>query len=186
MTSVMTDNMTTNYSSNVDNTGPHKPRKNYGDSNDKRSKYPDRSDGRKHYSKTNFNEESSGPSVLELDYVAPKRPYSQNELKNMRLKIYKDYRLGKTFARHSKCSHFYLVKENGRKYKDIQEQNNEDCGNCSVCWKINKTPKHLKNSAKNLVAEYDDLFRVEPTYLTYAKVDIEKCFYKWLCVEFSF
>jgi hypothetical protein len=123
-------------------------------------------------------------SVLETDYVEPQRPYSQAELSNMRYKLYRHLRLGKTRAHHEKCDHFYLVKENGRKEKDIIEQNTSDCGNCSVCWKINKTPKHLKNKAHDLVNEYWRVYYNEPTYLTYEDVDLENAFYKWLCIEF--
>jgi hypothetical protein len=123
-------------------------------------------------------------SVLEADYVEPQRPYSQAELANMRYKMCRQLRLGKTKAHHEKCDHFYLVKENGRKEKDIVEQNTSDCGNCSVCWKLNKTPKYLKNKANDLVDEYCKAFYTEPTYLTYEDVDLEIAFYKWLCVEF--
>jgi hypothetical protein len=123
-------------------------------------------------------------SVLETDYVEPRRPYSQAELSNMRYKLYRHLRLGKTKAHHEKCDHFYFVKENGRKEKDIIEQNTSDCGNCSVCWKINKTPKHLKNKAYDLVNEYCKIYYNEPTYLTYEDVDLENAFYKWMCIEF--
>jgi hypothetical protein len=124
-------------------------------------------------------------SVLELPYQAPKRPYSQNELKAMRSKLYRELRLGKVRAEHQKCGHFYLVKENGRKEKDILEQKTSDCGNCSVCWKLSKTPRDLRNSAQNLIKEYGSLFFDEDTVkLSFDGIDIETCFYKWLCVEF--
>jgi hypothetical protein len=138
--------------------------------------------------KTSYNEteaDTTSYSVLELPYQAPKRPYSQNELKATRVKLYRELRLGKTRAEHKKCGHFYLVKENGRKEKDIIEQKNADCGNCSVCWKISKTPRDLKNSAQNLIKEYSDLFFDEDQVkLSYDSIDIETCFYKWLCIEF--
>ena len=124
-------------------------------------------------------------SVLELPYQAPKRPYSQNELKIMRQKLYRELRLGKIRAEHKKCGHFYLVKENGRKEKDILEQKTSDCGNCSVCWKISKTPRDLRNNAQHLIKEYQSLFYDEDKVkLCYDAVDIETCFYKWLCIEF--
>jgi hypothetical protein len=123
-------------------------------------------------------------SVLEVDYAEPQRPYSQLELSNMRQRLFRQLRLGKVKARHEKCGHHYLTKENGRKEKDITDQNSSDCGNCSVCWKINKTPKNLKNKAQNLVYEYSKIFYEDPTYLTYEDVDLENAFYKWLLLEF--
>jgi hypothetical protein len=77
------------------------------------------------------------------------------------------------------------VKDNGKKEKDIIEKNSPDCGNCSVCWKINKTPKFLKNKAHNLINEYNKIFYTEPTRLTYEILDLEHAFYKWLCIEFT-
>ena len=123
-------------------------------------------------------------SILEAEYVEPQRPYSNNELLYMRNRLFRQLRLGKTKAHHEKCNHFYLVKENGRKEKDIYEQNTPDCGNCSVCWKLNKTPKSLKNRANSLVNEYCNSFKEEPETLTFELVDLENAFYKWLCLVF--
>lgn len=119
-------------------------------------------------------------SILETPYIKPTRPYSQNELKYKREKLYRDLRLSKTYARHACCNHFYLVRKNGRKEKEIIEKNSNDVGNCSVCWKLNKTPKYLKDNAYDLVNEYMNIFYKERDYLTYADVDLEKVFYKWL------
>ena len=125
-------------------------------------------------------------SVLETSYVEAKRPYSQMELNDKRGKLFNDFRLGKTKATHKKCKHFYYVKANGRKEKDILEQSNGDCGNCSVCWKLHRTPHELKDNAKNLILEYQSMFATEEelTHLTYDMIDVETCFYKWLCNEF--
>lgn len=123
-------------------------------------------------------------SVLESEYVEPCRPYSQNELINMRYKFYRQYKLGKTKAIHNNCKHFYIVKDSGKKEKEILEQNNPDSGNCSVCWKINRTPKYLKNKAHDLVNEYCKTFELEPK-LSYENLDLENAFYRWLCVEFT-
>ncbi len=125
-------------------------------------------------------------SVLETSYVEPKRPYSQMELNDKRNKLFADFRLGKTKAIHKKCKHFYYVKANGRKEKDILEQADVDCGNCSVCWKLHRTPYELKDNAKNLIYEYQTLYQTEEESmpLTYDMLDVENCFYKWLCNEF--
>lgn len=119
-------------------------------------------------------------SVLESEYVEPTRPYSLNELAYNRERVYKSLRIGKTRAQHEKCGHFYLVKENGRKEKDILENGSSDTGYCSVCWKISKTPRHLKSKSKDLVEAYSRVFFEEPRYLTYYLVDLETIYYKWL------
>ena len=122
-------------------------------------------------------------SVLESKYVEATRPYSQDELKHMRQKLYRKLRLGKTVARHQQqCDHFYLVKQNGRKEKEMHE--NKNVGNCSVCWKLGKTPNHLRNRARNLVCAYSDTFLQEPT-LTYTNVDMETAYYSWLYEDFN-
>ena len=119
-------------------------------------------------------------SILEADYVEPNRPYSQKELSYIRDRLYNDLRLGDVKAHHKNCKHFYIVKKHSRKEKDITEQKNDDIGNCSVCWKINKTPRYLQDRADSLVNDYTKYFSTNPTYLTYDLVDLESCFYKWL------
>jgi hypothetical protein len=123
-------------------------------------------------------------SVLEKDYKDPERPYSQKELKFTRKNNYRVLRLGQVQAHHSKCGHFYLTKYNGRKEKEIKESGSSDTGNCSVCWKFNKTPRHLRNPAKNLIGFYQTNFEQEPPYLTYDVLEGETDFYKWLYEEF--
>lgn len=118
------------------------------------------------------------------------RPYSQDELKDMQQKLYRNLRLGKMYASHEKCKHFYLVKENGRKERDMIEQNSKDTGNCSVCWKLDKMDKECsKNSTCDLessdnvhymVTCYMDTFYKEPPRLTYDNVNLQGHFYSWL------
>jgi hypothetical protein len=124
-------------------------------------------------------------SILESSYNNPNRPYSQNELNNMRLFLYNNIRLGKKMANHQKCGHVYLTKHNGRKEKEMYQQNSDDVGKCSVCWKISKTPKHLQDKARNLSKEYCNTFKQNPTYITYQKVDLESSYYNWLYNEFN-
>lgn len=119
-------------------------------------------------------------SILEQDYVEPERPYSLKELADTRTHAYRSLRLGHTKANHRRCGHFYLVKENGRKEKEMREQGSNDIGNCSVCWKLNKTERHLRLKVRNLVQTYTDAFYNEPKYLTYDNLDLETVFYKWL------
>ena len=120
-------------------------------------------------------------SVLELEYVKQSRPYSQNELSYLRNNLYINLKLGKERTSHSKCEHFYYVKENSRKEKEILEKNKSDnIGNCSVCWKVNKTPENLRNKAEDLVEIYSYTFYKNPENYTYDLLDLETTFYKWL------
>lgn len=118
-------------------------------------------------------------SILDQEYNEPNRPYSQNELHFNREKLFSKLLIGKVRAYH-KCNHFYFVKENGRKEKEILENKNEDCGNCSVCWRLNKTPRYLKNKAKGMVDAYRETFYSFPNFLSYYNADLEIVFYKWL------
>jgi hypothetical protein len=118
--------------------------------------------------------------LLDKDYVVPIRPYSQKELLDNRQQIRKRLHLGQTFAEHEKCGHFYLVKENGRKEKNIKENNCTDSGNCSVCWKYSKTSKNYKDRAGYLINDYCEVFVQEPKRLNHEQVDLENVFYYWL------
>jgi len=122
-------------------------------------------------------------SVLEKDYVDADRPYSKKELQFIRASNRRALRLGKVRAEHSKCGHFYLTKYNGRKEKEILESKCNDTGNCSVCWKLSKTPRHLRRAANNLVDYYVQQFGNEPEYFTYEIVEGETDFYTWLYAE---
>jgi hypothetical protein len=117
-------------------------------------------------------------SILESDYTPQNRPYSQDELRDNRENLYKSLNLGSIKVWHSNCKHFYYVKQNGKKEKDILSSKNNDSGNCSVCWKINKC--NNKHRAINIVNQYSNTFYDEPTYMTYNLADLEMIFYKWL------
>ena len=121
-------------------------------------------------------------SILESEYVEQTRPYSQHELADIRTSVYKQLRLSKEKAYHSKCKHSYFVKENSKKEKEIKE-NSSDIGNCSVCWKISKTPNDLKYKAYDLVKAYSTDFEGDIKFMTYNLYDLENVFYKWLYQE---
>ena len=122
-------------------------------------------------------------SILDQEYMEPDRPYSQRELQYNRDKIFRSLRVGLTRANHKQCGHFYYVKENGRKEKEIKESKDDYIGNCSVCWKFNKTPRHLKKVAGILVEDYCKKFHNTPDYFTYEDVALETTFFKWLYEE---
>jgi len=119
-------------------------------------------------------------SILESEYIPQDRPYSQEELRDNREKLYKSLRLGINKAWHSRCKHFYYVRQNGRKEKDILASENSDSGNCSVCWKIHKCGRDGKQRAINMVDQYSNAFYEDPTYISYDLVDMESLFYRWL------
>jgi hypothetical protein len=124
-------------------------------------------------------------SILEQDIESPNRPYSQKELQFNRERLFHSLRIGKLRAHHQRCDHFYLVKEHGRKEKEIKESKSQNVGNCSVCWKYNKTPRHLKTRARELVNNYCNTFIEDPEYLTFENTELEIAFYRWLYDEFN-
>lgn len=119
-------------------------------------------------------------SVLENEYIEPTRPYSQNELKELQKKLYRKLRLSKHIAYHSYCKHFYRVKKNGHKEKEIIDKKSNNIGNCSVCWKLSKTNNYLVETAHDVVAAYSQEFWDKKNYLTYCNLDLERVFYTWL------
>lgn len=123
-------------------------------------------------------------SVLETEYIDPIRPFAQTELLYLKNKTFKYLRIGNVRAHHKQCDHFYNVKENGRKAREMKENNN-DIGNCSVCWKFNRTPKHLKINAHNLISDYNNHFFKDPEIRTHYNTNIENSFYIWLYEEFN-
>ena len=122
-------------------------------------------------------------SAANEDQVEPLRPYSQRELTFLREKLYNNLRLGKMKAVHEECHHFYYVRQNGRKEKDMIQNNTNNVGNCSVCWKRNKTPASQQVQINDLINDYSNYLYNEPNYLTYDLVELEKDFYKWLYAD---
>jgi hypothetical protein len=124
-------------------------------------------------------------SAIESDYIQQTRPYSQSELRDTRSALFRSLRLGEKIACHDSCGHIYLTKQNGRKQKEMCETGNIDVGKCSVCWKINKTPRYLRDKAHNLALEYSNTFSNPPEFLSYQKLDLETVYYKWLYEDFK-
>jgi hypothetical protein len=122
-------------------------------------------------------------NILETEYVEPTRPYSQNELRDMRRSLYRQLRLSNEKAYHQKCNHNYFVKQNGKKEKEMKESGN--VGNCSVCWKLSKTPNSIKHKAYELISIYCREFGKEPEIITYNLFDLENVYYRWLYEELS-
>lgn len=122
--------------------------------------------------------------TLENDYIEQERPYSQRELQFNREKLFRLLHIGDIRAIHTKCNHFYYVKDKGRKERDIKEKKtNVDVGNCSVCWRLNTTLQHLKDKARYITDAYMSRFFVIPNYLEYNDIELESLFYNWLYEE---
>lgn len=122
-------------------------------------------------------------SVLRKKYVEATRPYSQNELKDLREKNLRNMYIGDKMAKHESCGHFYLVKKNGKKEKELVESNGKNSGNCSVCWVLRRVPRKLKGDATDLIEEYNNCFLTEPSFWSYDLVELEKDFYTLLYKE---
>ena len=125
-------------------------------------------------------------SVLEKNYEEPKRPYSMNELLDTRNMNISRLRLGQMLIKHTECNHVYFAKLNGKKEKEVSENNKILNGNCSVCWKLNRTPNKLKESAKSLINDYMNTSQTKfNPPKQYAYVELENDFYTWLYKEFN-
>lgn len=120
-------------------------------------------------------------SILELEYQLPTRPYSQNELSFLKQRNLRRLRVGRCEAYHSRCNHSYYVRKGGRKEKTIRENNNsQDIGNCSICWKISKTPIDTRDKAEGLIYAYMELPVDSEKRLNHYDVELERIFYIWL------
>ena len=122
-------------------------------------------------------------SIIDSEYIAATRPYSQMELRSNRDKLYKSLRLGTTRAYHNKCNHFYYVRNHSKKETEILTSKSCDSGNCSVCWKLHKIKRSSQQRAINLVDQYRNNFYDEPKFLSYNNMDLETVYYKWLYQE---
>lgn len=125
-------------------------------------------------------------SVLETEYTPPDRPLSERELQDMRKRMLKKLFIGSVLIDHN-CGHFYYAKAGGKKEREYIESKGQHRGNCSVCWKLQRTPKKLRHSAEALVEAYSYNNSGENigAPLTYSRLDTETCFYTWLYTEFN-
>jgi hypothetical protein len=124
-------------------------------------------------------------SVLEKRFPPIERPFSQQELEIKRYRLKRKLHIGKVLIKHDDCGHFYLTKSNGRKEKEAISSDYKNIGNCSVCWKLARTPRFLKNRAYKLVEEYGEHLACEPSRWIFELVELEEDFYTWLYIEFN-
>lgn len=119
-------------------------------------------------------------SCLDIEFKKQTRPISQLEFSDKRESLMKRLRVGEVRIEHRRCRHFYFALKNGKKEKESLETGNKDCGNCSVCWKLSKTPRRLRDQAYNMVEDYSRSFYDQPKRMTHALHDLETIFYTWL------
>lgn len=125
-------------------------------------------------------------SILESEYNLPLRPYSDKELQQKRINLFRMARVGEIIAFHPRCNHTYFVRSKGRKEQKILETHDSGVGNCSICWKLSKTPNNLYDKAIRVVESYTSIFftqRKQLKDITYSDLDILTVFYKWLYLE---
>lgn len=119
--------------------------------------------------------------ALDSKYIPQTRPYSQDELTDMRLNLKRKLRLGDVIANHKNCGHFYYTKKGGRKETEILT-NGYDNINCSVCWRLKTTHPNQQCISTGLVDDYISKFSsdISQKYLTYDNNDVENIYYSWL------
>ncbi len=127
-------------------------------------------------------------SVLKSRYKRPTRPYSQKELSDLHDKNLSSLGIGFTNVCHTKCGHSYYVKTGGRKERLIKESNNaRDIGNCSICWKMGRTPPDLRSYANDIINAYLDDKEYEmnskENRLVHRSIELERVFFTWLYIE---
>lgn len=124
-------------------------------------------------------------SILHTKWVPPSRPYSQIELSKNRDTFFEKFHISLEYITHEKCGHSYYVKENSKKFRELQECDYEtrDIGNCSVCWKLRNTPHPMKKLASHFVNLYTENFFNMEERLSYFDTTVERIFYIWLYRE---
>jgi len=124
-------------------------------------------------------------NILRKEFPPADRPYSQNELTDMRERILGRLKVGDTMVYHEQTGYFYLAKAGGKKEKAVQNGEELDPAGCSVCWKLRKTPQHLRDEARDMVEAYQVNFEKKPQRWTLNLVNLEATFYKWLYLNFD-
>lgn len=124
-------------------------------------------------------------NILRKEFPPADRPYSQNELNDMRDRILGRLKVGNTMVYHEQTGYFYLAKAGGKKEKSVQNGEQLDPAGCSVCWKLRKTPKHLRDEARDMVEAYQVNFEKKPDKWTLGLINLEATFYKWLYLNFD-
>jgi len=134
-------------------------------------------------------------NILRKEFPPADRPYSQNELTDMRERILARLKVGNTMVYHEQTGYFYLAKAGGKNFylakaggkkeKAVQNGESLDPAGCSVCWKLRKTPQDLREEARDMVEAYQVNFEKKPEKWSLNLVNLEATFYKWLYLNFD-
>ena len=124
-------------------------------------------------------------SILNTKWSSPDRPYSQNELNFLEEKLYKDLHLVDLAVSHTSCGHTYRIKKNGARYKKISEEGQSpvNLGNCSMCWKVHKTHRNLRQSMNEFIDLHDEDIKKVDGRKSFFSYQVKKIFYTWLYNE---
>ena len=113
------------------------------------------------------------------------RPYSQDELTDIRQRNLERLNIGSTMVYHPNSGYFYLAKAGGKKEAAVLSGETLEDGCCSVCWKLRKTPSELREIANNMIDEFILRFEKKPEKWTRELIHLENTFYKWLYIDFD-
>ena len=113
------------------------------------------------------------------------RPYSQDELADIRQRNLERLNIGSTMVYHPNSGYFYLAKAGGKKEAAVLSGETLEDGCCSVCWKLRKTPSELREIANNMIDEFILRFEKKPEKWTRELIHLENTFYKWLYIDFD-
>ena len=123
--------------------------------------------------------------LLTKQLPAADRPYSQDELADIRQRNLERLNIGSTMVYHPNSGYFYLAKSGGKKEAAVLSGEVLEDGCCSVCWKLRKTPSELRDIANTMIDEFILRFEKKPEKWTRELIHLENTFYKWLYIDFD-
>jgi hypothetical protein len=123
--------------------------------------------------------------LLTKQLPAADRPYSQDELEDIRQRNLDRLNIGSTMVYHPNSGYFYLAKSGGKKEAAVLSGEVLEDGCCSVCWKLRKTPSELREIANTMIDEFILRFEKKPEKWTRELIHLENIFYKWLYIDFD-
>ena len=123
--------------------------------------------------------------LLTKQLPAADRPYSQDELADIRQRNLDRLNIGSTMVYHPNSGYFYLAKSGGKKEAAVLSGEVLEEGCCSVCWKLRKTPSELRDTANIMIDEFILRFEKKPEKWTRELIHLENTYYKWLYIDFD-
>ena len=123
--------------------------------------------------------------LLTKQLPAADRPYSQDELADIRQRNLDRLNIGSTMVYHPNSGYFYLAKSGGKKEAAVLSGEVLEDGCCSVCWKLRKTPSELREIANTMIDEFILRFEKKPEKWTRELIHLENTYYKWLYIDFD-